>query len=325
MLFITNRAFHQGIESVPGRKVDFNLRDNTAGQSVYFCTRQAAGEYTEIGSSGFMDEVKKSNYRQVVFYIHGYSNLPEPNVFDSVDLMQKMFDDKKANEVLVIPLIWPCDSDVGMIQDYFDDQVAADASAIAFSRAFGKFLTWREKNLENDDPCLRRISIIAHSMGNRVLRAALATAVRYICPQGIPLVFRNVFLVAADIVNESLEEGKEGAHIPPSARNVVVYFASDDLALRSSKIANLANKIASRRLGHTGPENMDKVPHNVYAVDCDDVNNIYDRPTGHSYFLTNGRKNQNPGKVFNHIWDTIMTGRPPDIEQDSKRKTIIAD
>ena len=66
---------------------------------------------------------------------------------------------------------------------------------------------------------------------------------------------------------------------------MVVYYASDDLALRFSKVANLKNKIASRRLGHTGPENMDRTPANLYAVDCDDVNTAYDMPEGHSYFV----------------------------------------
>ncbi len=79
-------------------------------------------------------------------------------------------------------------------------------------------------------------------------------------------------MAAADVVNETLEPGQEGQHISPAARNVVVYYAADDLAMRASKIGNIANQIASRRLGHTGPENMDKVENNVYALDCDDFN-----------------------------------------------------
>jgi len=37
-----------------------------------------------------------------------------------------------------------------------------------------------------------------------------------------------------------------------ASRNVSVYYAFDDLALRSSKISILRNKVASRRQGHTG-------------------------------------------------------------------------
>jgi hypothetical protein len=119
---------------------------------------------------------------------------------------------------------------------------------------------------------------------------------------GVPRLFRNAFLVAADIENESLHRGQAGAAICDAFRNVVVYHASDDLAMNASKVANLANYIASRRLGHTGPEDMALTPQNVYAVDCDDVNelNVHD-PAGHSYFVVRG--------VFQHMFDSMSTGR----------------
>jgi len=159
-------------------------------------------------------------------------------------------------------------------------------------------------------------------MGNRVLRETLATWNKYDLADGVPLVFRNTFLVAADIVNESLEVGNRGEHICYSARNVVVYHASDDLALRASKVSNIKNKIASRRLGHTGPEDMSAVPGNVYSVDCDDVNNTYDRPKGHSYFRSGARKGQ-PGKVFEHIFATLLQGRVYPRKEDEHRRTSI--
>lgn len=47
----------------------------------------------------------------------------------------------------VVPLIWPCDDDsvVAFIDDYWDDQRAADASGMAFARMLGKFDDWRRK------------------------------------------------------------------------------------------------------------------------------------------------------------------------------------
>ncbi|MFT7288154.1 MAG: hypothetical protein ACI87W_002269, partial [Halieaceae bacterium] len=117
-------------------------------------------------------------------------------------------------------------------------------------------------------------------------------------------------------------EGESGELICHASRNVVVYHASDDLALRASKAANMRNRIASRRLGHTGPENMDKTPKNVFSVDCDDVNNLYDSPAGHSYFLS-GKRKGTPGAVFSHIYECLKVGRvfPGDAE---RRATIIA-
>lgn len=184
-------------------------------------------------------------------------------------------------------------------------------------------MDWRSSEKYNpaEDPCIKRINILAHSMGNRVLRETLYNWNKYDLADGVPLLFRNSFLVAADIENESIHRGARGEPICDASRNVVVYFASGDLALRSSKAANLKNKIASRRLGHNGPENMDLTPQNVYIVDCDDVNNIYDKPKGHSYFRS-GRKKGEPGLVFEHIFQCLISGRvfPQD---EFRRSTII--
>ncbi|MBE7474723.1 MAG: hypothetical protein DPW09_01710 [Anaerolineae bacterium] len=308
MLFITNRVLDQSIKLKVGRKITFKLSDNQAQQSVYFCRRNAIDDYEEVGSQNFLDELKNSPYNQMLVYLHGYSNLPEPSVFPRAELLQWLFDQQKKNEVLVLPMIWPCDADMGAVQDYFDDQIAADASGYAFARVFEKFLGWRDESSNLSAPCLKRINILAHSMGNRVLRATFDNVVHYYRPSGVPLIFRNIFMAAADVVNESLEEDHGGKYICDAARNVVVYYASDDLALRASKVANLKNDVASRRLGHTGPEDMAKVPKNVYAIDCDDFNSKYDT-FGHTYFSTDSLGN--PGLVFRHMWEAIRTGRVP--------------
>ena len=100
----------------------------------------------------------------------------------------------------------------------------------------------------------------------------------------------------------------------------MVYFASDDLALRESKVSNLKNAEASRRLGHSGPEDMELMPKNVYAIDCDEVNTAYDPPKGHSYFRS-GKRKGTPGVVFSHIFETMLTGRV--FPRDEFRKSSI--
>ena len=321
MLFITNRFPKQGIETVIGRDYDFDLDENAASNSVFFCKRKKNKTYEEIGSKDFLNSLKRSNYKQLLIYIHGFSNLPEA-VFADANEFQSLCNKKKPKEVLVIPVIWPCDNDKGIVKDYWDDQKSADMSAFSYARVLQKFIEWR--NSEELDPekapCLKSINMLAHSMGNRVLRETLATWDKYDLADGVPLIFRNTFLIAADIVNESLQVGERGEHICHASRNVTVYHASDDLALRASKVSNLKNKIASRRLGHTGPEDMDAVPNNVYSVDCDDVNNAYDKPKGHSYFRSGTKKGQS-GKVFDHIFSALLKGRVyPD---DEFRRTSI--
>ncbi len=314
MLFITNRQFKEGKKSVAGRKVSFDMKDNEPSVSVFFCERGGKGKYAELMSKGFFQKLRDTRCKQILLYIHGFNNFPEGKnqIFERAAAMQKMI--PARDKVIVIPMIWPCDNDFGIILDYWDDQKSAEASSAGFARVLGLFLKWRDKQ---EDPCTVRINMLAHSMGNRVLRYALDSwANDY---GSVPLIFKNVFLAAADIANESLEPDESGGHIAESARNVVVYHASDDLALRSSKVSNLKNKIVSRRLGHSGPEDMSKVRDNVYSIDCDDFNNTYDKPMGHSYFLTAPKGKD--GAVFKHMLQAIKTGR---VQAESNHRLILS-
>ena len=319
MLFLTNRSPKGSIRTKKGRAYRFDLNNNSPSNSIYCCERLDKDHYMEIGSADLMSRLRESNAKQILLFIHGFSNLPEPDIFPRVSRLQEYFDTKEPDLVQVVPLIWPCDNDFGVVKDYWDDQKSADKSAFSFSRALQFFMEWRN-TAPDDTPCLKRINILAHSMGNRVFRETLSVWNKYDLADGVPLLFRNTILMAADIVNESLENEPGGRLISQASRNVSVYYASDDLALRSSKISNLKNRVASRRLGHTGPEDMKKVQSNVYAIDCDSFNNRYDYPKGHSYFLDDG--NNEVGLVFEHLFNTIKTGRVS-VDDELNRKHIL--
>ncbi len=321
MLFITCRMPTKNTEPELNKDFQFDLGNNSSNRAFFCCRRIKKNVYEEIGSKALLTEIKNAKYRQIVLYLHGFSNLPE-NVFEDAGEFQSLCNKKKAGEALIIPVIWPCDNDLGLVKDYWDDQKAADQSAFALARMLQKFMEWRGSSEYNpeDDPCLKRINILAHSMGNRVLRETISNWRKYDQPAGLPLIFRNTFMIAADVLNESLHKGNAGESICHASRNVVVYYASDDLALRASKVANLKNAEASRRLGHTGPEDMELTPKNVFAIDCDEVNTVYDSPKGHSYFRS-GKKQGEPGVVFEHIFATMLTGRV--FPSDEYRKTSI--
>ncbi len=308
MFFITNRAFVEGNKSAEMRKVTFDLQNNEAAQSVYFCWRDDAKKaYVELGSENFMKAVRKAPSRQVLFYIHDSAHLPEDHIFPIAEKLQRLFDDQDKGLVEVIPVIWPCDNGSSVLKDFHEDQIAAEGSGIAFARALEKFLVWRESVKSGDAPCLKRMSVLAHSMGNRVLRQALFCWSRFHRKGQVPLMFRNIFMMAPDVFNEALENNREGRFMCHASRNVVVYFAADDRILGAGTVGQLGADSASRRLGHTGPEHMHLTPKNVYTVDCDDVNNKYDLPNGHTYFLAD-EKNE-AGKVFLHLYDTMKKGR----------------
>ena len=145
MLFITNRNFKEGKKSVAGRKVSFDMKDNEPSISVFFCERDGKDKYVELMSKGFFQKLKGSKCKQILLYIHGFNNFPEGKnqIFERAATMQKMI--PARDNVIVIPMIWPCDNDIGIILDYWDDQKSAEASSAGFARILGLFLKWRDK------------------------------------------------------------------------------------------------------------------------------------------------------------------------------------
>jgi len=305
MLFITNRM-PKGSQFRPmsrrSRQFEFDLKINAAANALFFCETGRGEKHAEIGSGEMFARLQDHRCRQVLFYLHGF-NTPPADALARAAQLQKLCDDARKDEVLVVPLIWPTDDDKGVLQDYFDDQRSADASGFAFARAFGKFISWRDQGV----PCLKRINLLAHSMGCRVLREAIQRWNKDDLANGVPMLFRNIFLAAPDLVNETLEPGQPGLLMCHATRNLVVYHSAEDLALHASKMVNLRNAIASRRLGHTGPERMEKVLPNVVSIDCDAVAMQYDRDKGHVYFLDD--RAGKPGQVFKHIFTALQTGQ----------------
>ncbi|EHK0033718.1 alpha/beta hydrolase [Vibrio parahaemolyticus] len=309
MLFITNRTPRQSAKSRRGRNLSFDYNNVSVSQNLYFCERKSKHDYVEILSNDFFERLKDlPNETQLLFYIHGFNNNMEGDIFDNTEKLQQLMDKQSQSLVYVIPLIWPCDDDhtVAIIDDYWDDQEAADFSGPAFARLLGKFDTWRREEAQQQNPCYKRINVLAHSMGNRVMKNALQEWASKYAAGNMPQLFRNVFMIAADVKNEILEEDEDGRFIVDSGRNIIVYFANDDFAMPASKVANVKNRTLSRRMGMTGPENLSKLPSKVYEVDCDDFNNQFDIK-GHTYFMENDKGKVSP--IIKHMTDAIKTGR----------------
>lgn len=321
MLFATNRVLKQSNLS-RSRPIDFELRDTNALQSIFFCERTAPFVYREVDRDEYLQSFKDSPAKQLLVFIHGFNNVPEDAIFARAEALQMLFDDAEPNLVQVLPLVWPCRQTNGtkeFIEGYYEDQHAADASNIAYGRLLQKLQDWQFKNVAEERPCLKRINVLAHSMGNRVLRGALRWWSREVLGQSPPLIFRNLFLTAADIENDCLESGREGEHLAPSTRNVVVYHSFEDIALRASKAANASLRAVGRRMGHTGPYDMSKVADNVFAVNCDSVAMEYDPGKGHTYFLTDSAGK--PGAVFKHLLKCVQSGKP-EVDAITRRFTI---
>ncbi|MBF0588413.1 MAG: alpha/beta hydrolase [Magnetococcales bacterium] len=323
MLFVTNRTLKQSHRSRKDRPVDFVHNDNRVSQSVFFCERFAvetlkspssvtSAQYLEIGGEAFFKRLKNTKAEQILLYIHGVNSLPEPHVFSQSMQLQMLFERHAKGLVQVVPLIWPCARDSGIVREFWDDQQAAEASAAAFARMISMFMVWRENEQQRSAPCSKRINMLAHSMGGRVLMRSMDGWAEFNNIHRVPILFRNTFLMAPDISNDALEAERAGRRICESSRNVSIYYSGDDLmmlpASTGPKGASFGNRVLSRRLGQTGPEDMDRVPKNVFSLDCDDFSRLSDPDYGHRYFLE-----MNPGvptPAFEHMLNALKTGRP---------------
>ena len=132
MLFITNRMLKQSHRSRRNRKVTFDLDNNEASQSVFFCRRDGPDDYTEIGGTAFLDDLRGGSAEQLLIYIHGFNTLPEPDTFPRAARLQQLFDASQANLVPVVPIIWPTDNDRGILCRVAPQMLCVEAHVISW-------------------------------------------------------------------------------------------------------------------------------------------------------------------------------------------------
>lgn len=339
----------------PPRCVRFAL-DRRPYPKGYFCKyeRKDAGEHKaedagkEIGLDLFLDGLQTAWNSQVLLYVHG-TGAPA-TVLKENERLQEQCDDAEPGLVQVVPVLWPSPDRrtwTGGNAPEADAQPAQDAPdgtvGVGVGDVLRTLLHWRD-----NQPLAsrKRISVLAHGTGARVLRDALAS---WADDTGPPYgAFRNIFLVAADVGQHALETGRPGQRLSDAARNVTVYYANDDWAFSSP--ASRRRDAATRRLGQTGPADLSAAAQNVYAVDCDDVYAL-DRDDGRGgvaaesaespYFFagsgggerpyppasgdrdhreTRDEDHETPGPMVTHLLHALRTGR---VDADPATRTWV--
>lgn len=315
MLFITNRipASPDPLISKADRPLSFSDTDSDAANSLFYCRANEDTTITELTSKGFFAVLGASQKPNVLLYIHGYSTEFSKAIGKGFSL-QALVDKIVPGKIDVVTLVWPCTGDVTTTPDgdtpnraleYWNDEDAADMSGPVFGRMLSRFVFRQAYLAEGQAACRKRIHVLAHSMGNRVLVNTLTGWGNSLGGGGVPLLCRNIFLVAADIPSTDLEFDQPGYLISLAARNVVVYHAADDRRMEESIVANTF-RIGFRgcldttaRLGDLGPQDPGKTRKNVFRINCDAFNEAFDTEeredkegrkvkmkVGHGYFLT---------------------------------------
>jgi len=178
---------------------------------------------------------------------------------------------------------WPSDGNMLMTDPrsrdavaYRNDRLDAAASGAAFARGFLKVADFINSL---DQRCEQRIHLMAHSMGNYVLRYALQELRRLVADR-LPRIFDQTFLMAADEDDEAFDVDHKLRQLPRLTRNTHVYFNRNDLALWASD----RFKGNPTRLGTDGPLQPLQLPRSVYPVDCTDIISRFADPSEHGYY-----------------------------------------
>ena len=209
--------------------------------------------------------------RDILLYVHGYNNS-----FDDAATSLAELQHGTRFKGISLFFSWPSR---GRLLAYWTDEREASRSTDDFVRYLHLVLQSRAG----------KVTVVAHSMGNRVVTEALAriAAERQAPHMGRP--FHNIVLAAADIDPDTLS-----SRIPAIltiADRVTIYFSRADRATAASKAVH-----NTRVVGHDG------IVYASEAVDVIDATHVSDSFLAHSYL------EERP--VMNDIFDLLNNEKP---------------
>lgn len=225
-----------------------------------------------FGSSELMDEIRgsmKSQERDTLIYVHGFNN----SFKDAITHARELKNELKANgqEMNVGVFTWPADGAtiiprrLRLKSAYYSDRADADASGPALARFILKATDF-VRGIEAEHRCERDLHIMFHSMGHHVMESALRYA-RQFLPRRMPKLFKNAFLMAADVDADAMERPDKLATLREFARQTHIYFNENDEVLTASE----EHKQDIERLGRIGPEHPLALPSDITLINTTGV------------------------------------------------------
>jgi esterase/lipase superfamily enzyme len=197
----------------------------------------------------------------VLLMVHGFNNTAE---FAMLRLAQLKIDLHFPGKALLF--CWPSQ---GSASAYLDDEVAAAASVPALKEVLETLIA-EYRAAGNAD---RRVHLLAHSMGNRILLNALAEIAVGGLPSG-STPFGQVILAAPDV--DFVMMNRVFKQAARCAEGITLYYCEDDVALQASRELNRDSRIGQRGVFEDGLENVDAKHANTSFL-------------GHDYFSASNR------------------------------------
>ncbi|MFN8091766.1 MAG: alpha/beta hydrolase [Vicinamibacteria bacterium] len=213
--------------------------------------------------AGWVREVRATGRDQAFVYVHGFDTTFDEAARRAAQVAYDLdFDLDEAFRGIPMLYSWPSRGGLpAYLADYDTSEEATDA--------FNRFL-----DLVKLDAGVRRVHVIAHSMGNRVVAEALAA--RAAPPQPI---LDKLVLAAPDIWASRFK-----THflltLPRLASRVTLYVSDEDRALRESRRIRLGEPRAGER-------SSGLLEASVPGFEAIDASSLATDFLGHSYYASN--------------------------------------
>lgn len=266
------------------------------------------------------NEIQDRMYKDIdtILFFHGFYHTFKDSLIGAAEL-KHLYEKESGSEYSMIVFSWP--SEGRLFFTYNKDQQDARISSKVMGPGIyqlAQFLTelcWlkfgqktnsdivKNKNTQEKRFGCGRLHIMAHSMGNYVLRYVLQELLK-ITAARIPQLFNEILLIAADEDRDTFEYGHKLKFLPELAQRVSLYFNQEDVLLKISDW--FMNDMD--RLGLEGPFHPSDLPDNVSLIDC---RNVVDGFLEHHYhkaepavirdiaYVLNGwRSKDMPGRIY---------------------------
>ncbi len=256
-----------------------------------------------LGSKRIMMDIRKEmteQKRDTVIFIHGYNVTFREALTATARLELNFRSHSGGNGINAVLFSWPSDGSMMPFLAYASDRQDAAASGPAFGRGILKLVNFLQ-GASPEEECAQCIHLVAHSMGNYVLRHALQT-IRGQFAGRLTRVFDQIFMMAADEDDDTFEHAHKLQLLPQMAKRINVYFNAGDVALHVSD----KTKGNPDRLGTNGPRLPQQVPAKVTQIDCTPV---ISGPIEHSYYLDSARVIEDMLQVMAGVPADEISGR----------------
>lgn len=219
-------------------------------------------------------------------FIHGFNtNLKSvEEAFESLHKHYVLPGDNPIKHLVI--LTWP-----GQKRDiplhYRNDALDAERSGMAFARGMEKLLDFFFQFLSpktGNPDCGRKIHLMAHSMGNRVLKHMILELLKN--RKNLPEIFKSIHLVAADVEYDIFEKEGAFAQLLDMGDKISIYYHEGDNVLDISKFT----KNFTNRLGRYGRKRKNQGIPEIEDFNCtdfpQDLGDVIERKGDHWYYYT---------------------------------------